>query len=206
MNSICLAFEETDWRPTYYGIQDLKVYNKLKEYIKELQVDACFIGDNIAKDIQLPKNSYLFPINFLHHLIPHENFDTKFSNNAFKVVYSGYSITYSLLQIAVYMGFKEIFLLGVDCHYPSNMKHHFKEYGYIDPEYYKAHAQMTAAFKAAKKFADENHIKIYNATRGGKLEVFERVDLDEVLFHSKFRKVGESYEKESCSLCSNKIK
>ncbi|MEH7386551.1 hypothetical protein V7147_14250, partial [Bacillus sp. JJ1521] len=25
MNSICLAFDETDWRPTYYGIQGIHV-------------------------------------------------------------------------------------------------------------------------------------------------------------------------------------
>jgi hypothetical protein len=29
MNSICLAFEETDWRPTYYGIQDKGIYKKI---------------------------------------------------------------------------------------------------------------------------------------------------------------------------------
>ena len=32
----------------------------------------------------------------------------------------------------------------------------------------------------AKRFCDEHGIKIYNATRGGKLEVFPRVDFDEV--------------------------
>ena len=34
------------------------------------------------------------------------------------------------------------------------------------------------AHVAAKKYADEHDIKIYNATRGGKLEVFPRVDFD----------------------------
>ena len=33
-------------------------------------------------------------------------------------------------------------------------------------------------YKAAKKYAEENGIKIYNATRGGKLEIFERVEYD----------------------------
>jgi hypothetical protein len=42
------------------------------------------------------------------------------------------------------------------------------------------------AYSAAKKFADENGIKIYNATRGGKLEVFERVDFDS-LFPAEIR-------------------
>ena len=38
--------------------------------------------------------------------------------------------------------------------------------------------KSTLTFLAAKRNADENGFKIYNATRGGKLEVFERVDFD----------------------------
>ena len=34
------------------------------------------------------------------------------------------------------------------------------------------------AYQAAEKYAEEHGIKIYNATRGGRLEVFERVDFD----------------------------
>lgn len=43
---------------------------------------------------------------------------------------------------------------------------------------------MFAFFENAKKYAEKRGIKIYNATRGGKLEIFERVDLDAVLKNS----------------------
>ena len=33
-------------------------------------------------------------------------------------------------------------------------------------------------YMCAKEYAERHEIKIYNATRGGKLEVFERVDFD----------------------------
>ncbi|MBQ4379398.1 MAG: hypothetical protein II821_09430 [Treponema sp.] len=36
----------------------------------------------------------------------------------------------------------------------------------------------TNAFFAAKRYADEHGVRILNATRGGKIEVFERVDFD----------------------------
>jgi len=36
------------------------------------------------------------------------------------------------------------------------------------------------AFEKAKEYADGHGIKIYNATRGGKLEVFERVNFDDL--------------------------
>ena len=37
---------------------------------------------------------------------------------------------------------------------------------------------MTKAYEAFRRYADENGIKVKNATRGGKLEIFERVDFD----------------------------
>ena len=35
-------------------------------------------------------------------------------------------------------------------------------------------------YDEARRYADKNGIKIYNATRGGKLESFVRVNFDEV--------------------------
>ncbi len=43
---------------------------------------------------------------------------------------------------------------------------------------------MIYAFNVAKEYADQNGVKIYNATRGGMLESFERIDLDS-LFSNK---------------------
>ncbi|MBU5210410.1 DUF115 domain-containing protein [Bacillus oleronius] len=180
MNSILLAFDETDWRPTYYGIQDENVYRCLKKEIEQLNVECKFISDTILKklDIQLSTNDYSFPLNMLNHTIPHKKYHTKFSNDIFSVVYDGYTITYALLQIAVYMGFREIYLLGTDCHYSSNMKHHFKDYGHVDPTFASAGEMMISAYQEAKRYADNNKVKIFNATRGGELEVFDRIDLD----------------------------
>lgn len=38
--------------------------------------------------------------------------------------------------------------------------------------------ELQAAFEAAEKLSGRCGMKIYNATRGGKLEAFERVDFD----------------------------
>ena len=37
------------------------------------------------------------------------------------------------------------------------------------------------SYQKIKEYAEQRGIKIYNATRGGYLEVFERVNLDELL-------------------------
>ena len=39
----------------------------------------------------------------------------------------------------------------------------------------------TLAYYAAKQYAEAHGIRIYNATRGGALDVFERVNFDEII-------------------------
>ena len=87
------------------------------------------------------------------------------------------------------MGFKDIYIIGADCNYnPAQM--HFIETPGIDDKQRKAKnlsqsvALSIEGYKAAKEFAKRHHVNIYNATRGGKLEVFERVDFD----HFQFKK------------------
>ncbi|MGG0177987.1 6-hydroxymethylpterin diphosphokinase MptE-like protein [Gottfriedia acidiceleris] len=185
MNSICLAFNETDWRPTYYGIQDIRNYFKFKDDIKELDSECKFIGESILKRDTVSEEFYVYPMNMLNHNWMHKKYNTKFSDDAFAVVYDGYTITYSLIQIAVYMGFKEIYLLGADSNYSRDLNHHFKNYDYHDSNYTVAGLKMIDAYKVAKEYADKKNIKIFNATRGGMLEIFERVDLDNVLANNK---------------------
>jgi hypothetical protein len=102
--------------------------------------------------------------------------------NPSALVYDGYTVTYSLLQIAVYMGFKDIYLLEYDCYYSPNSKNqHFVEMKRIDPTFVTAAERMKYAYQEAKYMPIHNHIHIYNATRGGHLDVFERVSLEEVI-------------------------
>jgi hypothetical protein len=80
------------------------------------------------------------------------------------------------------MGFKDIYLLGCDCYYSPNSKNqHFVEMKRIDPTFVTAAERMKYAYQEAKKYADTHQIHIYNATRGGHLDVFERVSLEDVL-------------------------
>jgi len=183
MNSIILVFDETDWRPTYYGIQDHLVYDKLKDCIFRSKLKNIFIGSYLNKRCEVPEDSIVFPLDLLDHVTMNpKRYNTKFSSDCYAKVYDGYTITYSLMQIAVYMGFKEIYLLGVDCNYTQN-KNYFKDHGVQAPDSLKDNAteRMSFAYQVAKNYCDKHGVKIYNATRGGMLEVYSRVDLDKVL-------------------------
>ena len=64
-----------------------------------------------------------------------DGFITIFMQNSLRISteeYSGFSITYSLIEIAVYMGFREIYLIGADCNFTKKEEMHFVEHGVID--------------------------------------------------------------------------
>lgn len=183
MNSVCLAYEKTKWRATFFGIQDRFVYQKLESIIKNNVKETVFIGDNLAKDFTISPDYIQFPLNEKYHLFEQKigRYFAKFSEDCYHMVYDGYSITYSLIEIAAYMGFKEIYLLGADCNYLADKSNHFIEYGLYDRNCTSAKDRMVVAYLEAKKYAESHNIAIYNATRGGALEVFPRVNLEEVL-------------------------
>ncbi|ELA59272.1 TPA: DUF115 domain-containing protein [Enterococcus faecium] len=194
MNSLVSIFDKTDWRPTYYVVQDCSVWDRNKKmYFKEEKIKF-LIGENVARydrSANGKPNSIIYPLD-LHNHDCVDNKDRsnpkrpKFSNDAYKGIEDGYTVTYSVIQLAVYMGFSEIYLLGVDCNYSGPTSHIGVEKGdnslmndlkRIGPE-----AQMLCSYAVARENLDALNVKIYNATRGGKMDVFDRVNFDEIQF------------------------
>lgn len=94
------------------------------------------------------------------------------------------------IPIAAYMGFSEIYLLGCDCDYGKSLSQNGqREYFYPsekhttgspDAKYLASVWESGSVLKTygyVKKRLDEQGINVFNATIGGKLEVFERVAL-----------------------------
>lgn len=181
MNTICKTFSNLGWETTFLGIQDYKVYGALKNTIENASNCILLLGGNLRKRYHLPKHAVVFPLDLMNHDVhPTDCYETDFSDDCSIRVYDGYTITYSLIQIAAFMGFKEIYLLGCDCGY-SGDKHHFIEHGVKDPNFESAQERMFFSYRIAKQYADADGIKIFNATRGGALEIFPRVKLEDVV-------------------------
>lgn len=185
-NRIYKIFSSTDWRPTFYTIQDYKCICESWNSISKIDASEKFIGI-------VPYYKYDYNVGFHYIALFLDNFYPdlpKFSDDIKYGIFEGYTVTYMNLQLAVYMGFKEIYLLGVDHNYSvelnpdgtikhnEGVKDHFNTTDTLSnlPALYKS----TLAYMAAKNYAKEHGIKIYNATRGGKLEVFDRIVFDEV--------------------------
>lgn len=181
MNRAYLAFEKTEWRPEYYMVGDWRCIKENGEEIKQLPIKYKFIADSYMEfwGGYIPKGIYRFHAHDVY--ITGEN--VPFSDDLVYGVYNKGTVTYECIQLAAYLGFKEIYLLGVDFDFSSNYKdrsNHFIEtyYNQNSETSYFWDDESLEAYKAAKEYADTHDIKIYNATRGGKLEVFERVDFD----------------------------
>lgn len=191
MNSVVKLFDRTEWRPTFYGCQDPRVYRQLKYDIDNSHFEYKFYGSFLKMYFKLTDEYVEFPIDLMNHPYNFKKYTTKFSDNCDIVVYDGFSITYSLMQIAVYMGFKEIYLLGTDCDY-SGERMHVVEY---KDKYISGKDSITNrllyAFSVAADFAHSHDVKIYNATRGGKLEIFERINLDDLILKESKRNIEE---------------
>ncbi len=102
-----------------------------------------------------------------------------------------------MLQIAVYLGYNKIYLLGMDNKYPiaydesrnivehKSLNSHFYEIGRPKKEIADT-AGMVKAYFAARRYAEAHGIKIINATRGGYLEVFDREGLENIILDKSY--------------------
>lgn len=117
----------------------------------------------------------------------------KFSTDLQKGIYTIGTVTYALIEIAAYMGFSEIYLLGIDNKYSktklkngeivvdNSVKSYFGNETKAEQRTAHKSWEMDIGYEYAEKFSRENGFRIFNATRGGYLEAFERVNLESVL-------------------------
>ncbi|MCR5546822.1 MAG: DUF115 domain-containing protein [Lachnospiraceae bacterium] len=179
VNQVYRVFAKTKWRPScYVSDEDTKTATYVKE-LESLNLPCMIIGDkvNIKKE---GDSIYRCHASSNGHKGNNINL---YSDDVSRVIYSGGTILYYCLQIATYMGFDQIYLLGADCNYSSDApnKNYFIE-NYVSNEeveyIYFPTWEVFGSYQVAKSYAEKRGIRIYNATRGGKLEVFERVDFD----------------------------
>lgn len=184
-NLIFNIYLDTYWRPDFYVINDFGIYKTYYNEISKLKNTNHNIFIKGMCEIDMVKE--LDEINYYYEDCRRKYYEnTKFSDNIADGVYSGYTVTYDMLQIASYMGFSEIYLIGADFSYTgdaSQKGNHVYDSKFNDKRKIAGRTYIDLninAMNVAKRYAEANGIKIYNATRGGKLEVFERRNLDEV--------------------------
>ena len=106
-------------------------------------------------------------------------------------LYEGFTVTFVAMQIAYWMGFKTVLLVGVDHSYetegaPNEEKVMEDDPNHFHPEYFKGAkwnnpdlVKSEQAYQLAREAFEADGRKIINLTEGTKLDVFEKGDLHE---------------------------
>lgn len=183
-NKVCRIYDKTSWRADYYGFLDGRVIEDCKDDIPKIP-GKIFFGDSYHYDI----NERFSNVEYFHYKEEafYPNYP-RFSEDFTKGFYMGCTTTYSFgIQLAAYMGAAEIILLGVDSTVNGNVtnpsNHFIKDY-FRENEAFKYRSavfrkeEIKKAYEGAEIYSRKHGFRIYNATRGGALEAFERINFD----------------------------
>lgn len=195
-NKIYLYFPETAFRPTYYAAVDLIFLENFHDKVP-LVKGKKFFPLWARQWFQASEDTYFFKETGLPM---DQGFDPRFSFDIREGIYGGYTVSFNLIQLAFYMGIRELYLIGMDHDYRipgqraqhhaygevlvsgGEVNHFKKDYrppGEIwsipRPEY------QEQSYRLARDTFRSHQGSIINVTRGGKLDIFPRLRLEDVI-------------------------
>lgn len=182
-NRFHLAYDKLTFRPKYTLTADLQV-------IEDFGQEIVWKSENLIFII------WKYPVNLKGEYIwVRAEFGHGFSEDVFKCVYPGGGTLIAGVQIGYFLGIKKFFLYGIDHNFKfrtcansvdewriaqGNGNHFIKNYRsgkqWAPPPIDK----IEKSFKLCDNFLRSEGGWLKNATRGGKLEVLERVDFDKI--------------------------
>ncbi len=188
-NSIFKIYDKLGWIPTYYAMIDPELTDSIIKENPQLDHDkfakeSCFFNSINRKLISCEKALFV-DVNWLDHVYNYgKSKRFRYNPDIQYGIYDCYSITQMCILIAIYMGFKKIYILGADNNYVGD-RQHFAEYaGETKVDYNTAVLMQRAndyGYEFIKRVAKAERVKVFNATRGGNISCFDRVRLEEVV-------------------------
>lgn len=194
VNGIFYKTRETGFRPSYYVVEDEHVLFDNLETINHFDCDQKFFPDVYVRCVPHDANTVCLPTDFGFYRAGHPGFaEPGFSQDCSEIIYAGQTVTYLCLQLAFHMGFSEVYLVGMDFYYtvPSSTRivgcdyfsreddpnHFHKDYFGKGKRWHDPRLdRVEIAYRKAKEEYERHGRKIMNATVGGRLEIFPRVD------------------------------
>lgn len=193
-NRIYLMFDNTTWRPTYYLAVDREFIAQESQQILSSISGVKFLNLTPFSQALSGRDGVVLinkrPKYFSVHKYTTDNIC--FSERPYEYLAEGYTVTYTALQLALYMGFTEIYLLGMDHTYNVfvdsrgivRTRRDVNNHCYDDPKGAVINPQYVEgtefAYRIARIVAERRNAHIFNATPGGGLELFDRIMLDNI--------------------------
>lgn len=186
-NGLFLIFEEMGFLPTFYTVEDTLVAEDRAETINQIKGTTKIFSADLS-NVLLPDADTIYA-NFRRSYHPFP----LFSDNAARKIFWGGTVTMMNLQLAYFLGSREVYLVGVDHNYQAPaaiddvkgcvITANTPDQNHFHPDYFgpgfRYHDpmvdRMEMGYKKAKEFFVSHNGVIFNATLGGMLEVFPRV-------------------------------
>lgn len=138
---------------TYHCVMDLRLYELYKDELSKSRYLFTF-----------PERPFGIPITLLGA--------DGFSWDLAQGIYSGYTVSYYALQLAVYMGFEEIYFLGLDLKNKPKQTHFFGHDYHSEDHETTEFPKMRKGFESIAPTLKERGIKVYNCSEESSLECF----------------------------------
>ncbi|MFC1997368.1 6-hydroxymethylpterin diphosphokinase MptE-like protein [Chloroflexota bacterium] len=193
LNRIYLLFPRIGFSTSYYVSINQLVIEQFAHDLEALQMPK-FIGWRSRDKIRFsPQTMFLRGV---------YDGSRGFSKNPAQYIWEGATVTYVAMQLASYLGFQQVILVGVDHSFSTKGKPHKTvraekdDNDHFSPEYfgkgtYWQLPDLEASEKSywtAKEHFEQKGCEILDATIGGKLQVFQKVNYYELI--KKCKQVG----------------
>jgi len=199
VNSFFLKTRDTGFMPTFYVVEDSKVMEENVDDIRDYPAPFKFFPEDY-KNYELDSSATCYiKLNWDFYFTSRPYFKIpRFSCAAHDNVFAGQTVTYANMQLAYYMGFSEVYLIGMDFDYyipPEHKRngnhilsttddpnHFHKDYFGVGKTWKDPRLDRVAlSYRQAKLVFEAAERRLANATIGGKLEIFDRVDYETML-------------------------
>lgn len=180
LNKINLLFEKTGFRPSCIVSVNPHVIEQNAQFFNETSIPL-FLHHKATAKIKRRKN-----VCFLHS----NDMIKEFARDCALTIYSGVTVTFVAMQLAYHMGFSRVALIGCDHNFSAKGKPHetvtasSTDVDHFDKNYFAGVQwqipdllQSEVNYRAAGDVYALDNREILNATVGGKLEIFPRIDL-----------------------------
>jgi hypothetical protein len=101
-----------------------------------------------------------------------------FSEDLTQGIYSGYTVAYFALQVAVYMGFREVFFLGLDLDHRAGQTHFFghdfRSRNHVDTEFPRMRRMLSLGAEHATRLG----VRVYTCSPASGVDGFETISYD----------------------------
>lgn len=184
LNKINLLFSRTNFRPSCVVAVNAHVIEQNADFYNQTSIPL-FLDSAAHRRVNHRDN-----VHFLH-----SSHQAKFARDCSMSVSQGATVTFVALQLAFHMGFRHVALVGCDHSFavkgPANatVKSEAVDHSHFDPNYFAGGVQWQlpdlltseVSYTMADQVFRQAGGEIVNASTGGRLEIFRRMELTDFL-------------------------